>query len=312
MIKVIEPDDEGISDVLAVVVSYKPDLDTLQNVINKVIDQVGRVLLFDNATPNPAVSTFLNEIENGPTLVVVHSNTNVGLGAAINYAAKYAKINGFCYLLLLDQDSIPDPGMVVRLKTALKELQQAQPVAAVGPQFRDSRNGRIAPFVRIGFPLSQKLMGGFGQRVSCDFLITSGTLLSIETLVAVGLMDESLFIDNIDLEWCFRAKYSGFNLYGICDATMQHSIGDFLRPSKLKPGGMTVHQPLRLYYIMRNRLLLYRRKETPKIWIAQDIPRLVLKLFSTIMFLTPRYIYFCNIVRGLSDGIRGVSGVKKG
>ena len=311
MIKVMIRDDEDISDVLAFVVSYKPELDVLQNVINKVIDQVGRVLLFDNATPDPEVSAFLNEIENESTLAVVHSTSNVGLGAAINYAAKYAEINGFSYLLLLDQDSLPDPGMVVRLKTALKELQQTQPVAAVGPQFRDSRNGCIAPFVRVGFPVSQKLLGGFGQRVSCDFLITSGTLLSIETLMSVGLMDESLFIDNIDLEWCFRAKYCGFSLYGICDATMQHSIGDFLRPSKLKPSGITVHQPLRLYYIMRNRLLLYRRKETPKIWIAQDIPRLVLKLFSTILFLTPRYVYLCNIFRGLSDGIRGVSGVKK-
>lgn len=295
------------SDVCAVIVSYKPRIDMLQSVVDGVVHQVGALLLFDNATPDPALSDYLGTI-GSPSVEVMRSPSNVGLGAAMNHAIAYAQQRGFSYLLLLDQDSLPDPAMVSVLKIALQELQRTERVAAVGPQFRDSRSGYVAPFIRVAFPASHQLFGGPGQRIGCDFLISSGTLLSIDALTAIGSMDESLFIDNVDLEWCFRARHRGFALYGICDAQMGHTIGDSLRPSRFKRSGIMVHQPLRLYYIMRNRVLLYRRKETPGRWIAQDVPRLLLKFISTALFLSPRRAYLRCMVLGLHDAIRGVTG----
>jgi rhamnosyltransferase len=69
-----------------------------------------------------------------------------------------------------------------------------------------------------------------------------------------------------------------------------------------------IHKPLRLYYIMRNRVLLYGRKETPAVWIAQDLPRLVLKFFGTALFVAPRLRYLRMMVCGLLDGVRGRTG----
>lgn len=295
------------SDVCAVVITYRPDLTVLEQVVRSVLPQVGRLLLFDNATADAALDQYLKEVDS-PLFAVVRSPDNVGLGTAMNRAAGYAKQQGFRYLLLLDQDSLPDSDMVATLKTALDELQHTGRVAAVGPQFRDRRSGYVAPFVRVGFPFSRKLRGGPGQRVACDFLISSGTLIPLEALATVGGMDESLFIDNVDLEWCFRALHHGMALYGICDARMSHSIGDSLRPSRFKSSGIMVHQPLRLYYIMRNRVLLYRRKETPIAWIAQDIPRLILKFFGTAACIAPRSAYLRAMSRGLYDGVRGAAG----
>lgn len=295
------------SDVCAVVITYRPDLTVLEQVVRSVLPQVGRLLVFDNATTDPALDRYLDQAD-GISFVVMRSPANVGLGAAMNRAADYAKQQGFRFLLLLDQDSLPAPDMVATLKAALEHLQRAEPVAAVGPQFRDRRSGYVAPFVRVGFPFSQKLPGGPGQRVGCDFLISSGTLLPLEALATVGGMDESLFIDNVDLEWCFRARHHGMALYGICDARMSHSIGDSLRPSRFKRAGIMVHQPLRLYYIMRNRVLLYGRKETPIAWIAQDIPRLILKFFGTAACIAPRRAYLRAMTRGLYDGVRGAAG----
>ena len=39
-------------------------------------------------------------------------------------------------------------------------------------------------------------------------------------------MKESYFIDNIDLEWCFRAKSLGFDLVGTDAAVLYHAIGE--------------------------------------------------------------------------------------
>jgi len=297
----------GTSDVCAVVISYRPELNTLKCVLDSMAGQVGRLLIFDNATPDPTLATYLKSVESA-WIATIRSPVNLGLAAAMNRAANYAKECGFRYLLLLDQDSVPEPKMVSTLKTALLELQRVERVAAVGPQFHDSRSGHVAPFVRVAFPASHKLYGGPGQRISCDFLISSGTLLPLDVLTEIGGMDESLFIDNVDLEWCFRALHHGLALYGICDAKMRHSIGDSLRPSIFKRSGIMVHQPLRLYYIMRNRVQLYRRKETPARWIAQDVPRLVLKFVFTAILLAPRHEYLRCMLLGLYDGIRGASG----
>ncbi len=238
----------------------------------------------------------------------MRSPVNVGLGTAMNRAAEHARAAGFAYLLLLDQDSLLDPDMVATLQDAHEALAKTRPVAAVGPQFSDRRNGHVAPFIEIGFPLNRKLFGGPGQIVPCDFLISSGSLLPLDTLALIGGMDERLFIDNVDMEWCFRARHRGFGLFGVCDARMRHSIGDTLRAAWLKPGGVMIHKPLRLYYIMRNRVLLYRRKETPAVWIAQDLPRLVLKFFGTALFVAPRLRYLRMMVRGLWHGLRSIDG----
>ena len=39
-------------------------------------------------------------------------------------------------------------------------------------------------------------------------------------------MKESYFIDNVDLEWCFRAKSLGFDLVGTDAAVLYHAIGE--------------------------------------------------------------------------------------
>ncbi|AWH54381.1 glycosyltransferase family 2 protein [Stenotrophomonas sp. ESTM1D_MKCIP4_1] len=297
--------DARASRVCAVIVTYGPDPALLPRVVDSVLQQVGHLVVFDNASGEVDVAAMLGD-RAGVTLVA--SPRNVGLGSALNRAYEKAAALGFDHVLLMDQDSVLAPGMVDVLWTALLDLAQHGPVAAVGPQFRDSRSGVLAPFVRFGFPLNHKLRGGPGQRVACDFLITSGSLVPMKALQAIGPMDEGLFIDNLDMDWCFRAKRAGYALYGICDAQMSHSIGEELLPSRAKPDGVVVHKPFRLYFIMRNRVLLYARAYTPRVWIAQDVPRLVLKLVGNSLFLAPRGVRLRFMLKGLWDGVRGVSG----
>ncbi|MBH1640609.1 glycosyltransferase family 2 protein [Stenotrophomonas maltophilia] len=303
-----KPDSVSVFDtkrVCAVIVTYRPNPVLLRNVVDSVLQQVGHLVVFDNGSSAVDVAEMLGDQEG---ISVFASPINVGLGSALNRAYERAQALEFDYVLLMDQDSILAPGMVVLLGNALVELARDESVAAVGPQFRDSRNGMLAPFVRFGFPFNFKLRGGPGQRISCDFLITSGSLIPMKALREIGAMDESLFIDNLDMDWCFRAKRSGHALYGICDAQMTHSIGEELLPSRAKPDGVIVHKPFRLYYIMRNRVLLYGRAYTPWIWIAQDMPRLLLKLMGNSLFLAPRWVRLRFMLKGLWDGVRGKSG----
>jgi len=71
---------------------------------------------------------------------------------------------------------------------------------------------------------------------------------------------------------------------------------------------IVVHRPVRLYYIMRNHLLLYGRRDTPARWVLQDVPRLIFKSVVFATAIQPRLKNLSMIVKGIQDGIRGKTG----
>lgn len=269
-----------------------------------IAPQVGHVVVVDNASPDPGLRDFCAE---HPEIALLALPENRGLASALNLGIRHAReLSGVSQVLLMDQDSVPEPGMVRALREALDRRAAGERVAAVGPCFRDAREGTDAPFVRIRFPFNRKLRCEDGcAAIRCDFLITSGCLVPLAVLDEVGGMDAALFIDNVDLDWCFRASAAGYALYGVCGARLHHRLGDARRRVPGLPRGIVVHPPRRLYYMMRNRVLLYRRAHTPRRWIAQDIPRLVIKFLLFSLLVPPRGKNLRCMLAGLRAGIAG-------
>lgn len=297
--------------VCATIVTWRPDPALLAQVVAAIAPQVDEVVLFDNGSDGAALDA-LRALAEAQGCTLLCSADNVGLAAGFNRGIAHARDRGHGFALLLDQDSVAGDGMVAALLAAHASLSATAKVGAVGPCFHDPRSGLPAPFVRIGFPFNHKLSGAAGEHVDCDFLISSGCMIPLPVLDEVGGMDESLFIDNVDLDWSFRARHAGYRLFGVCDARMQHSIGDRLLPSRWVPTGVLVHGPARLYYIMRNRVLLYRRVHVPRTWIAQDLPRLCGKFMRMSLFIRPRLGNLRAMAAGLRDGLLGRSGPRGG
>lgn len=292
--------------VCAVIVTYQPNDDALIALLDAVTPQVGAVVVVDNASDG----VWQQAIEHSrPDVALLRQPCNVGLAVAQNAGIDWARTHGCRYVLLLDQDSEPGAGMVVALLKALQALSAEHKVGAVGPRFHDRREDRDAPFVRVGFPRSQKLWCEIdAQCIACDFLISSGALIPLDVIDQVGAMDAGLFIDNVDMEWSFRARAKGYALYGVCAATMHHHLGDQRRALPLGMGNIVVHGPPRLYYMMRNRLRLYGMRQTPVVWIAQDAPRVLVKLLLFGVLIGPRWRNLRFMLRGLWDGLMGRQG----
>lgn len=292
------------ASICAVVVTWHPDTVALAAMLHRLLPQVGALVLVDNASGDPAIAELCAR---DPRITSMPQEINLGLAAAFNRGIAWARAHDFEYVLLMDQDSLPADAMVAELLRASAELAQHESIAAVGPRFRDEHERRDAPFVRIRFPFNRKLHCGAGcsERVRCDFLISSGTLIPLEALETIGGMDESLFIDNVDMDWCFRARAKGFALYGVCAARMEHRLGDARRRLPGAPRGVIVHAPQRLFFIMRNRLLLYRRASTPAAWVAQDVPRVLVKLLLFSILIGPRRRNLRAMLAGLRAGLQG-------
>ena len=221
-------------------------------------------------------------------VLVLPQPANIGLAAAQNVGIAWAREHGHSHVLLLDQDSVPEPGMVDSLLAALDGLAPQHP-AAVGPVFRDPREHRVAPFVRVGFPMSKKVWcSDDGAPVECDFLISSGTLIPLAVLERVGAMDDALFIDNVDLEWSFRARARGYRLFGVCTAAMEHRLGDARTPilggrherGDAQPGTAVLHHAQPHHPLPA--------AAHSRVWIAQDVPRVLVKFVLFAVCIGPR------------------------
>lgn len=295
--------DGPAAEVCAVVVSHRPDLAVLSQALAALRAQVGHVVVVDNGSPGPDVHAIGDA---HPGIEVLALPENLGLAAGLNAGVRVARARpGVTQVLLMDQDSVPASGMVATLQAALAGLSRTGKVAAVGPRYRDARETADAPFVRIGFPFNHKLRCNGEATIRCDFLITSGCLVPLAVLDEVGGMDEALFIDNVDVDWCFRATAMGYTVHGVCAARLDHRLGDARRRVAGAPRAIVVHPPWRLFYMMRNRVLLYRRRHTPWRWVAQDVLRLPVKLFLFAVLVPPRLANLRQMLAGLRAGIAG-------
>jgi rhamnosyltransferase len=202
--------------------------------------------------------------------------------------------------------------MVSCLLAALHELQaQGVAVAGVGPRFCDPDSGNSSYFMQYGGLKYRAVYcsAESPRRIRTEFLISSGMLIPGNMVDEVGLMDEPLFIDLVDTEWCLRAADRGYRVFGVCDAVMYHSIGE--RLMKVWIGRwqhIPYHAPLRHYYYFRNAMLVYRRSYVPAAWRRNELVQLVYMFVVFGLTATPRVGQLRMMLRGLWDGLRGRSG----
>jgi rhamnosyltransferase len=292
--------------IIAVVVTYNPDFSALELLLSELSKQASLIVLIDNGSLID-VSDWAYK-SNFHHIVCISLKKNQGLASAQNIGIKYAIDNNYQYIVLFDQDSLPDEYMINNLVIAHESLStQKIKVGAVGPtNIADSNSGR-SPFSQIvGLKHIRKKCTSENGIVETDYLISSGCLFSVNTLRLVGLMEEKLFIDYIDIEWCLRAKSSGYKVFGVCSAKMKHSLGD--SPLVIFGKKYPVHSPLRHYYIFRNAMWLYSRTAAPWNWKAVDLFRLIIKFLAYAIFAKPRYQHLKMMTIGVFHGLVGKSG----
>lgn len=297
--------------VCGVVVVYQPDPSCFANLLKAVLPQVGGLVVVNNGVAGTVAPPEIRE--NGAAhYAVLDMGQNTGVAAAQNRGIVWARQQGYSHVILFDQDSEPAPDMVGKLLDAWVMLDRdGVPVAAVGPKLVDRRDGKASSFVTFSaFGVKQSRCDD-GRFVRADFLVSSGMLASVAVYEKVGMLDEGLFIDNVDMDWCFRARRQKLLLQGVCDAVMWHQIGNRVRRLPFFGRSYPIYQhdnPLRQYYIMRNRILLYRRDYVPFPWIVQDALRAVFKSLIILIFFAQRRMNFYMMLNGLMDGLRGKCG----
>lgn len=300
--------DSCNNDVTAVIVSYHPSPECV-SLIQVLRAQCGQVVVVDNGSTESELEVVRAACEETRT-TLVELGHNTGIAAAQNTGIVVAKDSGAKLVLLSDDDSKPPADMVPRLVEGMRELSTRVRVAAVGPLIGEEKPGgdQLVYVARTWGPRRATDQELRQPHLEVPFLIASGCLIDLDALECIGPMDESLFIDHVDLQWGLRARKKGYSLYVITDVRMSHSLGDenVHVPGRAQP--VHVHRPVRNYYLARNtvslirgRLMSVRWRFGYLVWLGKYVA------FNSLMLDRHRQ-RLSMLIRGILDGIHGNGG----
>jgi rhamnosyltransferase len=291
------------AQVVAIVVSYNPQVRHLLRLLENLRLQASAVLVVDNASDvSPAARIEALGVH------YMQMTRNVGLAAAMNRGIEWAYQRHASHVILFDQDSLPSASMLRQLLIAEQQVKaMGLPLAALGPAYIDVKTHAMGAVIGPErWFTRRKNKPDFAMLIEAAYLISSGQLICCSTLRRVGLMRESLFIDAVDIEWSLRARHLGLRSFVVADAMMEHNLGD----ANVHIGNTRValHGPLRHYYIIRNALLLCRLPHIPWRWKVVDCGKTVRRFFAYLFLCRPRWQHFIWMCRGWRDGFLGRDG----
>ena len=286
--------------VLAVAVTYNPDIELLTRVLESVAQQVQHLVVVDNASAN---AEDVRRLTSAVSAQFIDNTYNLGIASAQNQGIALARNGGFTHVLLLDQDTILAPGVVADLAENLKALEDGQGgVAAIGPAYYELNSQRqTKAYLANGLCLSRIPLASKTRPVASDFIIASGSLIPLAVLERVGGFREDLFIDLVDVEWCFRARAAGYRSFLSPTSGVDHRLGS--GTVKLGLRKIVVHVPIRNYYWVRNALWLARQPYTPLAWRLYFISR-CLAFLGTYTTLADKKAQRLRLMsRGIRDSL---------
>ncbi|WP_293914055.1 glycosyltransferase family 2 protein [Deinococcus sp.] len=294
----------------AVIVSYNPN----HNVINLSLSISNiipkeRIIIVDNGSASDEYCLILER--NG--FVVNRLLDNYGIARAINEGAAHLLSMGVDCFLTFDQDSDITPEFIASLSESYVNLVETspQPVAMLCPNFFDVNAKTFAKFTLINnwsvknFSVTEE--GGLHKTT---FAITSGSLVSMSAFISSGGLDEDLFIDHVDSEFCVRLISMGYDIWVDGDIVFNHSVGERTKEKFL---GLTIkpnnHNPIRRYYIFRNGIAVQNKyfREFPGFLIL-NIMRNIHEIISIVVFEKDKVRKLEGAFLGTRDGFLGKMG----
>lgn len=257
-------------DVSIIIVNYN----TCRLTIN-AIDSVKRsmtkyryeVILVDNHSTDHSVKSIKAKHQD---IKLIENDQNVGFAVANNQAMKMATGR---YILLLNSDTEIRPDT---LEVMLEYMDQRPNIGASGCKVL-LPNGNLDKACRRGFPTpsaSFYYLFGLSKRFPnnpkftqyhlehlshekehpVDSLVGAFMLVRRKAIDEVGLLDENFFMYGEDIDWCYRIKQAGWDIYYYPETSIIHYKG----------ASSSKRKPFKLIYEFHRAMFLFHKKHYQK------------------------------------------------
>ena len=216
----------------AVVIWFNPTLKNIEN-LNSLISSVDKIYISDNSINSN--ETLIDNIPLREKFIYIPNYDNLGIATAQNEACQRALIDGYDWVLFMDQDS----SFETSLNTYISLVENYY-----------SQNRCIAIFSPNTYPYKDTEQ--FVEQV-----ISSGSIVKLSAWKECGGFLDKLFIDEVDTEFCWRIRKCGYSICRLNQIKMMHVIGTpFIIKILGKECTIQNHSYIRTYYVIRNRLYM--------------------------------------------------------
>lgn len=228
-----------------ILVTYNPNIELLDNCIKSICKDVRNIYIVDNGSKK---FEFDKKIDN---IKFIKLQENMGIAYAQNIGIKEAIKSNAGYILLSDQDTVFPKDYINNM---IKTFSSDDNICAITPLFKDAHGKKSNDgFFKKSFFFAKQFFPEKGY-YEIFHTIASGKLIKAQYLNNIGLMDEDLFIDWVDYEWCWRARKSGYKIIGNADVVIEHQLGDSSKDIGFRE--VNLRSYIRHYYITRNAFYL--------------------------------------------------------
>lgn len=258
------------------VVIYNPTPEQASNLQRLSELSVGDLIVADNSEPSSHLYVGTEKIS---------MNGNKGIGAALNACAATALSKGYDWLLTLDQDTELDEATLNHYIREFEAFPDKIDAAIIAPVLDDRIMSEESP----------------GKVTDLDIVMTSCNLLNLRIWKEIGGFDEDLFIDEVDHDYCLKAKLNGYRIIRLENVQIRHYPGKIVVLNTRHGAQPTSwHPPRRLYYMARNFWHLKRNYQKAFPQVIAERKRLLFGAFYAYTRYHPNKI---ASIRALIKGV---------
>lgn len=268
--------------ICLIVILYNPS----EEIIHRLCRYNAEMIIVDNT---PEVNITYSDRLNAKFRYISLAD-NRGIACAQNVAIQKAKELGFDYVIFFDQDSEYDIAFVEKMIEEYKEIKRQDPfIATLGPAVVDKDTNLLYKSESSSDKLFSKV----------ETVISSGSVVETAVFDVVGGLEERLFIDLVDHEWCWRAKSFGYNCYQTSRVVLPHKVGNCSKTFFGYP--IILSSPIRYYYKYRNFIWMLSRRYVPLRWKINGLIRKIVELFC-VPVLAKDFRICRYMLKGIKDG----------
>lgn len=250
--------------------------------------------------------------EHDPELRLIQTGANLGWAGGNNAGIRAALADGCDYVLLLNNDAILAADGLDRL---VGTAERTPDFGICGCAVVDDGDPPRVTFAgsyvepRTGMPqgMGAETLAGLQAQGAKEvpYVLGAAVLASRRTIERIGLLDEDMFLNYDETDWCYRARNAGL-------AVILDPAAVIVHPGGASLGG--AWEPLSLYFLARNRLLFAKRhlswRQRIGVWraVLWDLQHVAMRYGLGSWWralLRPHHPCVKSALRGVADYLRG-------
>ena len=287
------------------IITYNPTLTDVDTCLEALCNQVERVIIVDNASKN--VKSLQEIVSKYANVTLVKNSQNIGFAKALTQVFKWAKSQGFNWVLTLNDDSVVPSNMISEYKKILENQENL----VNQENAKNEKNAKTAKIAIVCSLLKNRLDGTIlHSKCHEDECITSGSLTSVEAWAKIGGFDEWLEIDGVDFDFSRRLVRAGWKIVECQNVIMEHQIG------KARSINLIIKHPIvwnhnakRKYYIARNMQVVDYKMGTYS--YAKSLRAVVRDMIFVALWEKNKFAKIRAMIRGFKDGQKKIRQMRK-